>query len=336
MIMPMIGKLSQDWKVDWPKHLPELVHAYNYTRSAITGYSPHYLMFRHQPHLCIDFYFPMMRGTEKHQHVDYYIAELCEPLWETFKEAQAQSMSEADRQKWYYDRKANSISLEPGNLVLAKADAYRRKRKVKCQWEEEPYEVQCQVAEGVPSYLMKKQMTGCSQVLHQNWLFLITPTKGTPPLYGCAGWAGKVGHHHPRGTNSGREWDWGSAIKCELSATYPVTDTWDSSRLGEQEALCILQTFTRASLMDQGWKVWCRRTRGVQKSMSAFLRQRYWSHWWGFKDTTGHDNLNPTSLHVRNCKLITLGGWNGNTSLCINFWGNHFILNIDAMRTPGL
>ena len=40
-------------------------------------------------------------------------------------------MSEAERQKWYYDRKANVISLEKGDLVLVKADAYRGKRKVK-------------------------------------------------------------------------------------------------------------------------------------------------------------------------------------------------------------
>ena len=45
MLMHMIGKLSKDWKADWPMHLPELVNAYNSTRSAITGYSPHYLMF---------------------------------------------------------------------------------------------------------------------------------------------------------------------------------------------------------------------------------------------------------------------------------------------------
>ena len=26
------------------------------------------------------------------------------------------------------------------------------------------------------------------------------------------------------------------------------------------------------------------------------------------KDTTGHDNFNPTSFQFRDCKLITLGG----------------------------
>ena len=40
------------------------------------------------------------------------------------------STSEAERQKQYYDRKANAISLETEDLVLAKADVYSRKRKV--------------------------------------------------------------------------------------------------------------------------------------------------------------------------------------------------------------
>ena len=146
-LMCMIGKLSKDWKVDWPKHLSELVHAYSSIRSAVTGYSPNYLMFGCQPCLPVDFYFPMIRGMEEHQHVDHYVAELSEQLWESFMEVQVQFMSEAERQKWYYDRKANAVSLEPGDLVFAKANTYKGKRKVKDQWEVEPYEVEHQVAE---------------------------------------------------------------------------------------------------------------------------------------------------------------------------------------------
>ena len=184
-LMQMIRKPSKNQKVDWPKYLPELVHAYNSTRSAITKYNPHYLMFRCQPCLPIDFYFPMVWDMEKHQHVDYYIAELCEWLQEAFKEAQEQSTAEAEKQKQYYDRKANVIFLEPGNLVLAKANAYKGKRKVKDSWEEEPYEVICQVTEGVLSYLVKNEQTVCLQVLHWNWLFPITPAKGTPFCRSC-------------------------------------------------------------------------------------------------------------------------------------------------------
>ena len=37
------------------------------------------------------------------------------------------------------------ISMEPGNLVLAKADTYKRRRKVKDQWEKKPYKVECRI-----------------------------------------------------------------------------------------------------------------------------------------------------------------------------------------------
>ena len=51
MIMYMIGKLGEDKKADWPSHLAEIVHTYNVTQSAVTGYSPHYLMFQRWPRL---------------------------------------------------------------------------------------------------------------------------------------------------------------------------------------------------------------------------------------------------------------------------------------------
>ena len=45
MIMQMVGNLGEDKEADWPSHLAEIVHTYNATHSAVTGYSPHYLMF---------------------------------------------------------------------------------------------------------------------------------------------------------------------------------------------------------------------------------------------------------------------------------------------------
>ena len=58
MIMCMIGKLGEDKKADWSSHLAEIVHAYNATWYAVTGYSPHYLMFGRWPRLPVDFVFP--------------------------------------------------------------------------------------------------------------------------------------------------------------------------------------------------------------------------------------------------------------------------------------
>ena len=54
-IMQIIGKLGEDKKADWPGHLAEIVHAYNATQSAMTVYSPHYLMFGCRPRLLVDF-----------------------------------------------------------------------------------------------------------------------------------------------------------------------------------------------------------------------------------------------------------------------------------------
>ena len=60
----MIGKLSRDKKAQWEQHLPELLQAYNSTRSVVTGYSPHYLMFGRHPRLPVDYYFLMVSAYE--------------------------------------------------------------------------------------------------------------------------------------------------------------------------------------------------------------------------------------------------------------------------------
>ena len=95
------------------------------------------------------------------------------------------STSEAERQKWHYNRKANAISLEPDDLVLAKANIYRGWRKVKDWWLEEPYEVEHQVAEGVPSHLMKNQQTGHLMSPSPKPTFPHCSYRGDSSLYDC-------------------------------------------------------------------------------------------------------------------------------------------------------
>ena len=53
----LFHKLAHAKKAQWEQHLPELLQAYNSTRSVVTSYSPLYLMFGRCPHLPVDYYF---------------------------------------------------------------------------------------------------------------------------------------------------------------------------------------------------------------------------------------------------------------------------------------
>ena len=109
-IMHMIGKLGEDKKANWPSHLAEIAHAYNANQSAVTGYSPHYLMFGQQPRLPVDFVFPTVGSNEaptreaSTRSVDVYVASVRDRLRSALWEVQAQSTTEACQQKQYYDR----------------------------------------------------------------------------------------------------------------------------------------------------------------------------------------------------------------------------------------
>ena len=82
-------------------------------------------------------------------------------------------MAKACQEKLYYNRKIGTVNLKPGDLILVNADAFKGKRKIKDRWEEETWEVVCQIATDVPSYEVTNQHRR-SQVLHQNWLLLVT------------------------------------------------------------------------------------------------------------------------------------------------------------------
>ena len=110
-VIKMIGRLSQDEKANWPKHLPELIQAYNGMRSAITDYSPHYLLFGYQPRFPIDLHFPTIR-KRRIVSVDNFIATLQQHLSEALNEVHRQNVLEAHRQKRYYDCRSGTVVLK--------------------------------------------------------------------------------------------------------------------------------------------------------------------------------------------------------------------------------
>ena len=234
-IMHMIGKLGEDKKADWPSHLAEIVHAYNATQSAVTGYSPYCLMFRQWPRLPVDFVFPTVGSKEapmreaSPKHINVYVASVRDRLRTALWEVQAQSTAEACQQKWY-NRKIGAVSLKPGNLVLVKVDAWKGKRKIKDRWEEETWEVVHQIAADVPYYEVMNHC-GRSRVLHQNWL-LIASEIGIPLCMG-----------------SRHTWD-----RCTSTTPCKTTSAGGEKRRMPQEESGKAVTWRAISKASLGWK----------------------------------------------------------------------------------
>ena len=168
----MIGKLSCDKKAQWEQHLLELLQAYNSTRSAVTSYSPHYLMFGRCPCLPVDYYFLMVSAYKHSRCVPAYVMEVRRRFKEAYTEAHLQTNCEAEKQKCYYNRAMSTVQLVPGDVVLMKNDVYQGKRKVKDRWSEAEYLVVPQVTDGIPAYEVKDEVRNM-KTIHRNQLFLV-------------------------------------------------------------------------------------------------------------------------------------------------------------------
>ena len=128
MLFHMIDKLAHDKKAQWEQHLPELLQAYNSTWSAVTGFLPHYLMFRRCPRLPVDYYFLMVSTFEHSCCVPAYVMEVRRCFKEAYAEVHLQTNCEAKKQKRYYDRTMSTVQLVPGDVVLMKNNVYQGKR----------------------------------------------------------------------------------------------------------------------------------------------------------------------------------------------------------------
>ena len=134
-IISMIGKLEEDRKACWSEHLPELLLAYNATRSAVTRYSPYYLLFSRRPRIPVDYLFPTLRDSPHQTKMEVSVAAMQKRLKEAFTVARHLTSEEVARQCRYYDRKAGAVALQPGDVVMVRTDGFVGKRKVKDRWE---------------------------------------------------------------------------------------------------------------------------------------------------------------------------------------------------------
>ena len=177
-IIRMIGKLEEDKKAHWSEHLPEMLSAYNGTRSAVTGYSPYFLLFGRKSRMPVDCLFPTLHDSPHQAKMEVSVVAMQKRLKEAFTVARHLTSQEAARQRCYYDCKAGAVALQPGDVVMVCTNGFVGKRKVKDQWEDGGFIVESQL-EDWPVYKVRCLTSDAKQkpkyqILHRNRLLLVT------------------------------------------------------------------------------------------------------------------------------------------------------------------
>ena len=135
-IIRMISKLEQNKKAHWSELLPEMLAAYYGTHSAVTGYSPYFLLFGRKSRMPVDCLFPTLCESPHQAKMEVSVVAMQKRLKEAFAVARNLTSQEATRQRCYYDRKAGAVALQPGDIVMVRTDGFVGKRKVKDRWED--------------------------------------------------------------------------------------------------------------------------------------------------------------------------------------------------------
>ena len=177
-IIHMIGKLEEDKKACWSKHLPELLLAYNATRSTVTGYSPYYLLFGRRSRIPVDYLFPTLHDSPHQTKMEVSVVAMQKRLKEVFAVARCLTSEEAAKQCHYYDHKAGAVALQPGDVFMVHTNGFVSKQKVKDQWEDGGFIIKSQL-EDWPVYMVKCLTSDDWQkpkyrILHRNRLPLVT------------------------------------------------------------------------------------------------------------------------------------------------------------------
>ena len=130
-LLNMLVTLTPEQKKDWKGHVPALVHAYNCTRNATTGFSPYYLLFGREPRLPVDVEFGLQKGSQEGSSGESnYVSQLNSRLRFTHKKAKHMAKRQQAMHTELYDQKCRGTELEVGDLVLVKQTAWKGRDKI--------------------------------------------------------------------------------------------------------------------------------------------------------------------------------------------------------------
>ncbi|PIK58810.1 hypothetical protein BSL78_04269 [Apostichopus japonicus] len=141
-LLNLLGTLPPEQKQKWPEHLPEVIHAYNNTVHASTGYTPFFLMFGRHARLPVDF---MIKGSDEKQPIptagayDSWVQEHHRKYVSAFNHVRDNLDRAAQRQKKAVNQRLRTHLLIPGERVLVRNRKVRGRCKIQDKWEEDVY-----------------------------------------------------------------------------------------------------------------------------------------------------------------------------------------------------
>uniref|UniRef100_A0AAY4BA88 Gypsy retrotransposon integrase-like protein 1 n=1 Tax=Denticeps clupeoides TaxID=299321 RepID=A0AAY4BA88_9TELE len=104
-LLSMLGTLENKQKSHWRDYVKPLVHAYNYTRNDVTGFTPYELMFGRRPRLPVDLAFGLPLKRNQNKYHSQYVHNLKYRLEESYKLASKNAQKIAEKNKTRFDKK---------------------------------------------------------------------------------------------------------------------------------------------------------------------------------------------------------------------------------------
>ena len=141
------------------------------------GFSPHYLMYKRQPHLPIDVALGLTPQNTTGPNTSKFMQKIRECTKWPCKKAEAFQAEEAQHHKKNYDRQSRAVALEVGDTVLVQVTAFKSHHKIQDRWENREYVVEKWPYTDVPVYVVcPRDRKGAAGPYIETICFPSTPT----------------------------------------------------------------------------------------------------------------------------------------------------------------
>ena len=182
-LLRMLGTIPVHEKKQWQDWVPTLVHAYNCSTSSVTGFSPYFLIYGHQPKLPIDIEYGVSL-EDSYDDCKSYAEKLQHRLRWAYDAAQQNIDKNNVRQKNYYDKSYKCATLEKDDLVMLRVVKPGTDYKIADKWEQDPWIILHKRTDS-PDYTIQNTRTKEIRELHRNLLYplrLVRSDDNTPQL----------------------------------------------------------------------------------------------------------------------------------------------------------